>query len=71
MFRFRIKKPTYPNLGSTMKTSEEVAAEMKVARDKQMEAGRQGRKDIEAIQKSRFEALLWVLGKDYASAQVR
>jgi hypothetical protein len=44
---------------------------MNLARDKQMEAERQKRPDVAVIQKTRFEALLWVLGKEYASATIR
>jgi len=68
---FKKESNKYPDLGSKMKTAEEVAAEMIVARDKQLEAGRQNRPDLAAIHKTRFEALVWVLGKDYASATVR
>lgn len=72
MFRFGLKKKAeHPVAKSTMKTEEEVTKELNLTRDKQMEAGRQGRKDLEAIHKARFEALLWVLGKEYASATVR
>jgi hypothetical protein len=71
MFRFKLRKKGYPNLGTTMKTAEEIAKEMNLARDKQMEAERQKRPDVAVIQKTRFEALLWVLGKEYASATIR
>lgn len=58
------KQPKYPNLGATMKSAEDIAKELNLARDKQMEAMRQKRADIEIVYKSRYEALMWVLGKD-------
>lgn len=64
------KKPAdkYPELGSKMKTAVEIASELTICRDKQLEAARQNRKDTELANKIRFEALVWVLGKEYASA---
>lgn len=71
MFLFGIKKIKYPKLGVSMKSAEDVANELNNARDKQLEAARQGRKDLEVVYKSRFETLCWVLGKEYDSATVR
>jgi hypothetical protein len=65
------RKHKYPHIGDTMKTAMEVAEEMNVAKGRQLEAERQNRSDIAILQKTRFEALLWVLGKDYATPTIR
>ena len=57
----------YPDLGKTMRSALEIAEELNRAREKQMEAERQKRPDIAVIQKARYEALMWALGKDATS----
>lgn len=71
MFLFGVKKRKYPHIGDNMKSALDIAEELNKTRDKQLEAARQNRKDLEMVYKSRFETLCWVLGKEYASATVR
>lgn len=78
MFLHSLTKKLFPKslvvkkeFAPTMKSAVEIATEMNIARDKQMEAERMKRPDLAIIQKTKFETLLWVLGKDYATASVR
>lgn len=69
MFPFRItrKRQAFPRF----KTPEEVATELNITREKQLAFDRQNRPNDSALQKARFEALLWVLGESYATSVVR
>jgi len=71
IFWNKTKKRSYPNVGDTMRDAVEIATELNIVHDKQLEAERQRRPDISMPLKARYEALLWVLGKDNATSTIR